>query len=115
MSDSRVQKWRRWLGQNGPVRNQVLVMHLHRYLWRQFGRMVREHGSLPDSYWWEFMRGNYNVTQAVAIRRQADTGPRVISLGRLLVEIKSDAARITRPVLGTIWNPQDTWGERDLN
>jgi hypothetical protein len=113
--DSKVDKWRGWIADQGRIRNQVLVMHMHRYLWRQFARMLREHGSLPDSYWWEFMRSNYDVTQAVAIRRQADTDPRVITLGRLLTEIENDASRITRPVLAAIWQPEDSWDERDLD
>lgn len=115
MRDSKVDKWRRWVSHEGFVREEVLMLHLRRYVWQETARMVRENESLPDSYWWRFLVDNYIACQAVAIRRQADTNPRVVSLGRLLTEIRDDAARITRLVLAGIWQPEDSWGERDLD
>lgn len=115
MRDSKVDKWRSWLDHNGKIQNQVLVMHLHRFVWQEYARMLREHGSLPNSYWWEFARETYVASQAVAVRRQADTDPRVISLSRLLTELAKDAPRVTRAVIAGIWKPEDAFGERDVD
>ena len=115
MRDSKVDKWRGWLEHNGGVRNEVHVLHLHRYVWQEVARMLREHGNLPDSYWWKFMRDTYIASQAVAVRRLADTDPRVISLGRLLTEISTDASRVTRAVVAGIWQPEDAFDERSMD
>jgi hypothetical protein len=116
MRDSKVDKWRAWLSEHGKVRDEVLNLHLRRYVWQEIMRMLREYGDrLPDSYWWRFMVDNYIACQAIAVRRQADTDSRVITLGRLLTEINKDAERITRPVLAAIWKPDDPLDERDLD
>lgn len=116
MRDSKVDKWRTWLSHNGPVRDEILRLHLRRYVWQEVMRMLREYGDrLPDSYWWRFMADNYIACQAIAVRRQADTDPRVITLGRLLSEITKDAQRITRPVLAAIWKADGPLDARDLD
>ncbi len=43
-----------------------------------------------------FLADTYAATQAVAVRRQAEVGPRVISLGVLLHEIAGDPERLSR-------------------
>jgi hypothetical protein len=70
-------------------------MHLHREAFQRVGSIVRTNGRLPESYFWEYLRDTCAVTQAVAIRRQAEQGPRVCSLGRLLREISEDSNRVT--------------------
>lgn len=70
-------------------------MHLHREAFQRVGNIVRTNGRLPESYFWEYLRDTCAVTQAVAIRRQAEQGPRVCSLGRLLLEISEDSKRVT--------------------
>lgn len=101
MTDPRIEKWTRWC--EGPIQNSILTMHLQRDTWQQVGRILTEHGRLPDSYWWEFMVDTYAVTQAVAVRRQADTHPGVASLGKLISEISEDSDRITREFWLDLW------------
>ncbi len=52
--------------------------------------------SRRESYWWEFMRDTYATTQAVAVRRQADTMRGVASLAKLIEEISGDSSRVAR-------------------
>ena len=94
VADQRVEKWTRWI--DGTIKRNVLTMHLHREAWREIARIIRENGQLPDSFWWEFMRDTYAITQAVAVRRQADMHRDVESLGKLIAEIRDDAQTITR-------------------
>jgi AbiU2 len=113
MHDSLVEKWQRWC--TGKIQQEVVTMHLHRYAWREVGQIIEKHGALPDSYYWEYMRDTYAVTQAVAVRRQADTDPRADSLGRLILEIRADAPRITRDFWVGLWTVDDEFTEFEAN
>lgn len=107
MADQRIEKWTRWC--DGTIKNNVLTMHLHRDAWREVSKIIEDHGELPDSYWWEFMLDTYVVTQAVAVRRQADTHPDVASLGKLIQEIRDDASLIRREFWIGLWGSDEDW------
>jgi hypothetical protein len=92
--DSKIEKWRQWLDEK--IRPEVIGMYHHRRVYRTMGKIVERHGSLPPSNIFDFLRDTYVTTQSVAVRRQAETGSRVISLGTLLGEIVADPARLTR-------------------
>ena len=79
-------------------------MYLQRDAWREVSSMLEANGQLPDSYWWEFMRDTYATTQAVAVRRQADTNRDAASLGKLIEEIRDDPSRITREFWIGLWD-----------
>ena len=85
-----------------------MTMYLQRYAWLEVGKILGDNAEqLPDSYWWEFMRDTYGTTQAVAVRRQADTHRDAASLGKLIEEIRDDAARITREFWLGLWGKLD--------
>jgi len=94
MPDSRVQKWQRWL--EDSIRNEVLSLHWHRLIYREVGEIVEANPDLPPSTFFTFVGQTYLATQAVTVRRQAETKPQVISLGRLMKEMASDSGRLTR-------------------
>jgi hypothetical protein len=92
--DSRVEKWKRWIEKQ--IRAEVLSMNNHRAIYQELGRITSEHGALPPSHFFNFLADTYGATQAVAIRRQAEVSPRVISLAVLLHEIAGDPKRLSR-------------------
>lgn len=57
-------------------------MHLHRHTFSEVRGIVESNTDLPDSYFFEYLTDTYATTQAVAVRRQADNTPRVVTLGR---------------------------------
>jgi hypothetical protein len=93
-SDSRVEKWTRWLEER--IRSEVITMHWHRAVYREVGEIVRENANLPPSGFFTFLASAYGTTQAVAVRRQGEVNPRVVSLGTLLDEVANDPVRLTR-------------------
>lgn len=107
VKDQRIAKWTRWI--EGRIRSDVLTMHLQRAAWRDVSEIIQDHGELPDSYWWEFMVDTYAVTQAVAVRRQADLHKGVVSLAQLIDEIRQDPTKITREFWIGLWDTDDTW------
>jgi hypothetical protein len=108
VADQRIAKWSGWI--EGTINNNVLTMHLHRHAWQEVSGIIEQNGQLPDSYWWEFMRDTYAVSQAVAVRRQADTHRDAASLGKLVAEIRDDSRRITREFWLGLWsNPSDAF------
>jgi HEPN superfamily AbiU2-like protein len=111
VADQRIEKWTRWI--NGSIRSDVLTMHLQRDAWRDVSKILDDHGDLPESYWWEFMRDTYAVSQAVAVRRQADTHKDAASLGKLIEEIRDDASRVTREFWVELWDDSDPWMLRE--
>lgn len=110
MTDQRIAKWRRWI--DGQMKAEILSMHLQRDTWQQVQRIIADNGSLPDSYWWEFMRDTYAITQAVAVRRQVDTHRDVASLGKLIEEVRDDPSHITREFWIGLWGEPSNEGER---
>ena len=108
VTDQRIEKWAGWL--EGTIKSNVFTMHLQRVAWREVSEMLAENSdALPESYWWEFMRDTYATTQAVAVRRQADTMRGVASLGRLIQEVGADAGRITRDFFLTHQSSEDPY------
>jgi hypothetical protein len=105
VADSRIAKWRRWL--EDEIQPEVMTMNLHRHVFSEVGDIIEANGSLPPSYWFEFSSDTYATTQAVAIRRQAEVDARVISLGRLIDEIRGDAKRLTRTFWIGLWSNPD--------
>lgn len=103
--DQQIEKWTRWC--DGPIKSDVLGMHLHRDTWREVSKIIEDNGQLPESYWWEFMRDTYAASQAVAVRRQADTHRDVASLGKLVQEIRDNSAKITREFWIGLWDTSD--------
>jgi hypothetical protein len=103
--DSRIEKWRRWC--NGPISTDVHTMHLHRYALREVGDIIDANDELPPSYFFEYLLDTYAVAQAVAVRRQAETNARVITLGRLITEVRDDPERLTRTFWVGLWEDGD--------
>jgi hypothetical protein len=101
VTDQQIEKWKLWC--EGTIANNVHTMHLQRAAWREVAKIIDDNGQLPDSYWWEFMRDTYATTQAVAVRRQADTHRDAASLGRLIQEIRDDAETITEDFWVGLW------------
>lgn len=120
MSAQRVDKWVRWI--EGPIKHNVLSMHLQRKVWNEATEMLAANPDLPHSYWWEFMRETYSTTMAMAVRRQVDLDKQVASLARLVTEIESDAELLTLDRYLTVTTEDDdpswfdaarrTWDER---
>ncbi len=78
MTAQRIAKWKRWI--DGPIKNDMFSMHLQRDCWLKVGKMLSQNAErLPESYWWQLMFDTYSTTQAVAVRRQADTHSDVAS------------------------------------
>jgi AbiU2 len=105
VADERIEKWTRWI--DGTIKNNVLTMHLHRETWRTLERTVAGNEALPESYWWEFLHDTYAASQAMAVRRQADTHRDVASLGKLIQEIRDDPTRISREFWVGLWDTAD--------
>lgn len=103
--DSRVEKWQGWLDES--IRPEVIRMFHRRHVYRTVAEVIERHGELPPSAYFEFVRDTYGETQSLAVRRQADTRPDVISLARLLQEIGEDADRLTREWYLSLWDADD--------
>jgi hypothetical protein len=69
-ADSRITNWTERI--DGAIKAEVIRMHHHKSAWTRVSAMLAENADLPDSYWWEFMFEIYAMSQAFAVRRQAD-------------------------------------------
>ena len=105
MSDSRIETWRSWLK---DIVYDARTMHLRRDVMQGVSKMVRE-SELPPSYYWQYLGDTYAATQVLAIRRQADRGRGVVSLGRLIGDIGANADYMTREAFLEPWgdDPHD--------
>jgi hypothetical protein len=71
-------------------------MNLRKHGWDELVKVLESNENLPPSYMWQWLRENYEATQAVAVRRQAEASTRVITLGRLVRELAEHADSVTR-------------------
>ncbi|HEY1775893.1 MAG TPA: hypothetical protein VGG41_07015 [Solirubrobacteraceae bacterium] len=105
MVDQQLDKWQRWCEEF--IKPDVIRMHMRRSMWRSVQDMLSENDTLPTSHWWDFMSHTYSTTQALAIRRQADTNEQAASLGRLLSEVEINAHRIGAEWWVGLWPDHD--------
>lgn len=114
MADLRIAKWRRWFEQG--ITDDIYTMHLERFAWKRMEEIVNANPALQatESYLWEFLFNTYAKTQAVAVRRQADTDGQAASLGRLISEVGDTPALLTRDWWRGLWtrNESDPYWER---
>jgi hypothetical protein len=89
---------------DGPIKASVITMNHHRQIWRGLAEVIADHGSLPDSAYWEHYFDIYAETQAMAVRRQADLHPDVASLAKLLSQVVEDAKALTPEWWIDLWN-----------
>lgn len=81
-------------------------MHHHKSAWDRVSAMLSDNPGLPNSYWWEFMFETYAITQASAVRRQADNRKDVDSLMRFVMDVRTGAAALTKTWwVDTLWSP----------
>jgi hypothetical protein len=102
MAEDSIEKWTRWI--DGPIKGGVITMNHHRQIWRGVADVIRAHGSLPDSAYWQYQIDIYAATQAIAVRRQGDLDPRVASLAKLLSEVANRAELLTPEWWVGLWN-----------
>jgi hypothetical protein len=95
----------RWM--DGPIKASVITMNHHRQIWRGIEEIIRDHGSLPASAYWEHYFDIYAETQAMAVRRQADTHRGVASLAMILTEVISDPKQLTPEWWVGLWNIEE--------
>jgi hypothetical protein len=93
--DSKVEKWLGWLEEK--IRPEVLTIYWRRHVYRTVADITSSRKPhLPASHFFDYLRDTYAITQAVAVRRQAERSSRVISLGTLLAEVAAEPERMTR-------------------
>jgi hypothetical protein len=105
VADFKIEKWRRWF--EDPIFPEISTTYLHRYAFQTVSDMVQSNGSLPPSYFFEYIEDTYAITQSVAVRRQAECTARVKTLGRLIREVEQDAQRLTRDFWIGLWTNED--------
>lgn len=94
-------RWRSWFehredaepGDPGSIWSEHVHMAHVRYVFNEVAGIVQGVPDMPRSVFFDHLAYTYVHTQAVAIRRQADEGRDVTSLGRILVELVDELAR----------------------
>ena len=78
-ADALLPKWRSWIEKD--IKPDVIEMHFRRAVWREINKITLANPKVaaPNPFW-DFHHENYVVTQAVAVRRQADRRSDVRSL-----------------------------------
>jgi len=110
---SRDETWCLWLD---TIDGDITSMYANREAWMTVMKIVGEHPAMPPSHFFDLMAQNYATTQAVAVRRQADTSPTVISLGRLLSEIVEHPEILSRQRHVALYRADLQWvGHKEFN
>jgi hypothetical protein len=83
-------RWIRWLGkpQSGGIWDDIIPMLASRQIWERYMEIVQANPAIQSpANFHQWVRVNYVVAQALAIRRQVDRDKRTVSLRRLMDEI----------------------------
>lgn len=105
-TDPRIADWTDRV--DGAIKVEVIRMHHHKSAWDRVSAMLADNPDLPDSYWWEFSFETYAMSQASAVRRQADSRKDVNSLMRLMMDMRKGATALTKTWWDdTLWGPAD--------
>jgi hypothetical protein len=112
--DPLVLKWIEWI--EGPLVQDVVALHSRRTIWNGITEMARATpgvGDRPSAYW-DYNRDCYAVTQAMGIRRVTDLTRGVISLAKLVDEMKTaaKARRFTREDFLAPWAYDELLAQR---
>jgi len=100
----KLEEWRLWMNGNAP---HSITHQLYRMVWddavyrvinecRRLAPPAKEGGVQLNGTIHKFIDGSHFRLQPLAIRRLLDTRPDVVSLGRLLNDIKNNAHLVTR-------------------
>lgn len=100
INPQRLAKWVGWIQHDpqrttgpGSIWSQLVEMTHHRAIYDRLTEILVANRSMPQEYtFFDFVTTNYLTTQALAIRRQADTHKDAATLGRLLYELEADLA-----------------------
>jgi hypothetical protein len=98
----------------GPATDTVLRLLLDRDRWRDLRQLVAENDAIPEGdatigwFWYD-----HAVHTAIRLRRLADEDSQSASLGRLLVEVRDSAGKLTRRRYLACWRhatgPDQPW------
>jgi hypothetical protein len=89
------QRKERWLDWLNTIRDDLYTVFLWRATWLTVGDMLRGNPDIPPSHYFAFLANTYGTSQAVAVRRLADERSDVVSLARLVKEVRRHATDIT--------------------
>jgi hypothetical protein len=84
-------------------------MHHRRFIWRRVTEIAAANAEVANrpSAFWDFLGQTYAATQAIAIRRQADTHPDVCSLALMIKQLGENAQALTRESFVSRFDPSD--------
>jgi hypothetical protein len=104
-----VTRWIGWI--EGPLVDDVVGLYSRREIWNGINEMARSTpgvGDRPSSFW-DYNRDCYAITQAIGVRRLTDLSRGVVSLAKLIHEMRTAARarEFTREVFLAQWSLSD--------
>ncbi len=104
-SDALFAKWVSWFER---INDDISYLHRDREVWRDLVAMIDANKAIPESWWIKEWITQLTVKGlALGIRRQTDKGRDVISLVRLLNDIKKNPSVMSRDRFIAICSPGD--------
>jgi hypothetical protein len=84
----------------------MIGMYFRRLIWKRVVAIAEANPEVRNqgSAFWDLLRETYAVTQAIAIRRQADFDRRVCSLAMLIKQMRDNARALTRDSYVSLWD-----------
>ena len=87
------QRWRQWLS---TIDQDITTVFLFRATWLTVGRIVRANNDIRPSHFFAYQASIYGTSQALALRRLTDERRDVVSLARLVKDVRNHATEVTR-------------------
>ncbi len=103
------EKWRKWIER---IYNEVVTLFLYRSFYRGLAEITQANDEIPPSSFFDALGAWYATTQALAVRRQTDTGSDAISLAKLLENMAAHPQVMTRERFADLWGDEEHWRDR---
>lgn len=103
------EKWLEWIER---IYNEVVTLFAYRSFYRGLAEMTQANDEIPASSFFDALGAWYATTQALAIRRQSDTGSHAVSLAKLLTNMAAHPHVMTRERFADLWGDEEHWRDR---
>lgn len=104
------EKWQHWLTK---IDDEILDLHHHHEIWRTLVDLIAEQKLSESEYFVDAFTKMYVAGQAMAVRRQADTGQGTVSLARLLTGLTHQSRVVTQESFFALWGLDDAGADTD--
>jgi hypothetical protein len=109
IDDRLYEKWKQWIER---IYDETVALFAYRSFYRGLAEITEANEEIPPTSFFDALGAWYATTQAMAVRRQTDTGADAVSLAKLLVNMGVHPHVMNRDRFLSLWGDEEHWQMR---